>query len=145
MKWLLSLVLVLLAVGTLRVVGCGDEEGLTPCERGRCFREDACDDGDPCTHNLCAWGGPEPFCVNPAIDCTANGPALHTCQRPGGLCHLPYSRDCVRFEFDVCDPTKRPDLVCGEVTFIREGLPCDAAGYCLLGDYQCREGRCRCL
>ena len=38
MKWLLSLVLVLLAVGTLRVVGCGDDDHFcvgepvgTPC------------------------------------------------------------------------------------------------------------------
>jgi len=36
MKWLLSLILVLLAVGTLRVVGCGDggeERGVVTCSR----------------------------------------------------------------------------------------------------------------
>ena len=40
MRWWLSLILVLLAVGTLRVAGCGDECG-------------GCDDGNPCTRDTC--------------------------------------------------------------------------------------------
>jgi len=42
MRWLLSLILVLLTVGTLRVVGCGDE---SPCGD--------CNDGNPCTRDVC--------------------------------------------------------------------------------------------
>jgi hypothetical protein len=46
MKWLLSLVLVLVAVGTLRVVGCGDADA------DLCG---GCDDGDPCTEDRCVY------------------------------------------------------------------------------------------
>jgi hypothetical protein len=42
MRWLLNLILVLLTVGTLRVVGCGDE---SPCGD--------CNDGNPCTRDVC--------------------------------------------------------------------------------------------
>lgn len=45
MKWLLSLVLVLLAVGALRVVGCGDDL--------ECTSDEDCDDGNECTFEDC--------------------------------------------------------------------------------------------
>ena len=42
MRWLIGFVLLLLALGTLRTVGCGDE---SPCGN--------CDDGNPCTRDWC--------------------------------------------------------------------------------------------
>ena len=42
MRWLLGFVLLLLAIGTLRNVGCGDE---SPCGD--------CSDGNPCTRDFC--------------------------------------------------------------------------------------------
>ena len=42
MRWLVGFVLLLLALGTLRTVGCGDDD---PCG--------GCDDGNPCTRDVC--------------------------------------------------------------------------------------------
>jgi hypothetical protein len=65
MKWLLSLVLVLLAVGTLRVVGCGEnagaggsggDGGIDLCDQLNC------DDHDPCTEDTCDPSNSD-FCV----------------------------------------------------------------------------------
>ena len=67
MRWLLSLVLVLLAVGTLRVVGCGDEADL--CE------DVLCEDDNDCTTDAC--NPLDGLCVFAALPdeavCTADG------------------------------------------------------------------------
>ena len=76
MKWLLSLVLVLLAVGTLRVVGCGGDE----CG--------GCDDGDPCTEDRCVYA-PEGFWnIDLNIGCSPEDPNDYHCThrtRPDGF------------------------------------------------------------
>jgi hypothetical protein len=60
MRYLFGLVLFLLALGTLRVVGCGDAN---PCGN--------CDDGNPCTMDTCVSSGPS--------GCET---AVHSCEHP---------------------------------------------------------------
>jgi hypothetical protein len=139
MKWLLSLVLVLLAVGTLRVSGCGGDE----CG--------GCDDGNPCTHDRCdsyRVGEPpgmcEPDereiryrCVYPQKadgtscgggnvcvggQCTEN--LCAECEDDGNSC----TDDC-SYETGECNYTPRPD---NEACYNRAG-EC-LSGYCCTDD-----------
>jgi len=74
MRYLVGFVLFLLALGTLRLVGCGDP----------CWSDSDCDDGNPCTNDIC-WGDPyqggydpdapwldcsgrDYYCRNPEVD-----------------------------------------------------------------------------
>jgi hypothetical protein len=64
MRHLVGFVLFLLALGTLRTVGCGND----------CYWDSDCDDGNPCTRDDCNYysGGPYSgfsFC----------GPEFHAC------------------------------------------------------------------
>jgi hypothetical protein len=82
MKWVLSLVLVLLAVGTLRVLGCGDE-GTGPSVI--CMGGEDCDDGNDCTEDVCDPANAS--CTNPK---RADGAACMVDGLPGqcvdGVC-----------------------------------------------------------
>jgi len=50
MRWLVGVVLFLLALGTLRTVGCGND----------CNFDEDCDDGNPCTRDDCNYYPPGP-------------------------------------------------------------------------------------
>lgn len=50
MQWLIGFVLFVLAIGTPRLMGCGND----------CYSDSDCDDGNDCTREYCKWydGGP---------------------------------------------------------------------------------------
>ena len=118
MRYLIGFVLFLLALGTLPMVGCGDEPAPEPCE----YTSD-CDDGDRCTSDYCQ---PEPrkYCTHSPISCR--------------------DTECKSSELDVCDPEAPPGELCGAVT-IYEGRSCEGGGSCdywecVPCDYYCMCG-----
>jgi hypothetical protein len=134
--------LLLLALGVLRMAGCGGGSGpeAEPCE----YASD-CDDEDACTLNLCSRE--TKTCYHTPIDCRNTVP-------------YPWDEDCAAFELDVCDPEAPEREVCGAVTYINEGRSCGGGGSCLYPDYgdcvyfclpslrvgsfRCGEGFCSC-
>jgi len=118
MRYLVGFVLFLLALGTLRVVGCGDE-GPPP----ECRVDEDCDDGNPCTDYHCKFGD----CQYPLRDeelilpCELNGVSGFCID---GVCQ---ENPCV--SDDSCfDEAPRYD---GECLFTRidpDGTPCEANG-----------------
>jgi hypothetical protein len=155
-RWLLGFVLLLLALGTLRTVGCGGD----PCG--------GCDDGDPCTRDACdAYNtsgtiscDPEDIsyrCVHPRVPdgwpcgsgnicvggaCVENPCA--DCEDDGNDCTI----DC-DYERGACDYVPLPDGYCmGEahqghcsengVCIVCEELDCDDGDLCTTDD--CRYG-----
>ena len=111
MKWLLSLILVLLAVGTLRVVGCGDEgpECIYPLDYAAgTVRDPACDDENECTEGRCYYGD---ICTNDAG--FRDGQPCDSAEAPDA-CSIAV---CV---WDRCEITEKPCEVvpheeCGDV------------------------------
>lgn len=133
MKWLLSLILVLLAVGTLRTVGCGDED---PCG--------GCDDGNPCTRDVCDRYNtsgtiscdPDDYdyrCVYPSVPDGTSCGGGNVCV--GGVCGENLCADC---EDDGDECTRDCDYATGSCDYlpIREGAACDTgqhSGICISG------------
>ena len=78
MRWWLGFALLLLALGTLRTVGCGAEdvvEDVVPePEYPRCLRDPHCDDHDACNLDRCIDGlcyhWEKPCAVEPHPDCS---------------------------------------------------------------------------
>ena len=114
MRYLVGFVLFALALGTLRMVGCGDEgEPPEPCEGVW-----DCDERDACTIVRCDTE--TKTCRYAPVDCR--------------------DTECKSFAFDVCDPeatTRSPRdgalEVCGAVT-IHEGRSCRGGGSCTYWD-----------
>jgi hypothetical protein len=132
MRWLVAFVLLLLALGTLRVVGCGDEE-VVP-EYPLCFRDEHCDDRDACNYDVC-------------VRATADVPAL--CEHWEKPCAVePNSEDCSMLETRDCDPDIgaveciwRTDWFQGQTCCIESEFRCpDGIWSCR--DYCVRRGYC---
>jgi hypothetical protein len=101
MRYLVGLALFLRALGTLRVVGCGDE----PDEPGpeSCDYASECDDQNVCTLNLCVYK--TKTCKYKPIDCQDTVPEGDP--------------ECMRYELDVCDPeAPEESQACGDATYI---------------------------
>jgi hypothetical protein len=81
MRWLVGFVSLLLALGTLRVVGCGDD--LEVYEYPRCLRDEHCDDGNACNIDYCAGG---------------------LCEHTEKPCEGDWHEDCADLETSDCDP-----------------------------------------
>jgi len=149
MRWLVGFVLLLLALGTLRTVGCGDDD---PCG--------GCDDGNPCTRNVCDRYNtsgtiscdPEDYdyrCVYPSVpDGTSCGGAnvcvsgacrtnlCADCEDDGNSCTI----DC-DYETGACDYLRLPDgdtckgerhtgVCVSGVCIVCEELDCDDGDLC---------------
>jgi hypothetical protein len=137
MRYLVGFVLFLLALGTLRVVGCGEHEG-RPCAVIEDCGEvvpfpDKYDYAvyvladDPCTRVICR----SQVCKFYPIDCQDK-----------------YLREfgCRRVEFTECNPDVED--VCGDVTPINEGRACksNCSGYfCHDGECVCESWPCLCV
>jgi hypothetical protein len=127
MRYAVGFVLLLLALGTLRLVGCGDAE--RPCEViedcGAVVKVPVSGvyvsvlADDPCTRVSCRY---------------------RVCQFSPLDCHGDYvtGNGCASVEFTECDPdAQRP---CGNITPISEGEACDPN----CTGTVCVEGRCVC-
>jgi hypothetical protein len=130
MRYLVGFVFVL-ALGTLRLVGCGDDDSLRPCsETTDCA---VLSDKPPhwtlpndrCTHAWCSSG----YCRTRAVNCRED-------LGEGG---------CRTVQLIECDP--EADEVCGSLTPIErmQGKGCDTSGEgveCF--GYKCHDGDCTC-
>jgi len=106
MRYLVGFVLVLMALGTLRIVGCGDEG---------CVTNEDCDDGNPCTRDSCIRYDPDApitcdvvhsYCQHlPEMDGTPCGPGMVCvglrCQE--NLCQDVVCDDGLECTEDECD------------------------------------------
>ena len=72
MRYLVGFVLLLLALGTLRLVGCGDER--IPCETS-----EECDDNNECTDDVCSLG----YCRNTEVGYGSYNPLPVFCDLDG--------------------------------------------------------------
>jgi len=127
MRWLLSLMLVLLTVGTFRVVGCGDE-GI-PCQTNK-----ECDDDNECTDDVCSGG----YCRNPEVGSVLYNELPVFCDLDGveqfyedGIC---VSRTCERRE----PPTSQ--YMCTDYICTRTGPVYPVSNSCTNDIYD--EGTC---
>lgn len=74
MRYLIGFALLLLALGTLRVAGCGDGEARIPCQA---YEE--CDDDNECTDDVCASG----YCRNTEVGFGLSNPPPVFCDVDG--------------------------------------------------------------
>jgi hypothetical protein len=149
MRWLIGLTLFLLALGMLRVVGCGDESPCGDCNDGNPCTRDVCDsyntsgtiscdpedisyrcvhprvpDGAPCgSGNICVGGA----CVeNPCADCEDDGnDCTIDCDYETGACEyvpLPDGTQCTGIRLS-------GECVSG-VCIVCEELNCDDGDLC---------------
>ena len=138
MRWLLSLVLVLLAAGTLRVVGCGESAA-------ECQTSEDCDDQNVCTDDYCRRTGGQPLaCEHELVeeDADYSNWGIVDCSLDGGLGY------CVKgvCEEDSCDDgdtcsDEVPDILgdCVGVGVHPDGTPCifgSVSGVCIWGTCQ---------
>jgi len=159
MRWLVGFVLLLLALGTLRTVGCGGDD---PCG--------GCNDGNPCTRDVCDSYNtsgtiscdPEDIeyrCVYPSVaDGTACGGA-NVCV--GGVCRENPCADCeddgnscttdCDYSTSACDYVRLPDgescegkshsgRCYGGVCIVCEELDCNDGDLCTNDGCGDREG-----
>ena len=155
MKWLLSLVLVLLAVGTLRVVGCNWDILENPCAGVDCG------DGNPCTQDYCTHFFSSPSCHNEplrdgapcgdskvCVDGDCREDLCAECEDDANNCTV----DC-DYNTGVCGYTKLPDgSECkgerhrGEcwsgVCVVCQELDCNDGDICTNDDCITQEGGC---
>jgi hypothetical protein len=125
MRYLVGFGLFLLALGTLRVVGCGEEEG-KPCEDSTDCAVPHTEPphwtlpDDRCTHSRCGDGK---VCESWPVDCQGD---------------YVTGKGCARVEFTECNPdAEKP---CGNITPIREGMGCNPN----CSGHVCVEGKCVC-
>ena len=74
MRYLIGFALLLLALGTLRVAGCGDGEARIPCQA-----DEECDDDNECTDDVCASG----YCRNTEVGFGLSNPPPVFCDVDG--------------------------------------------------------------
>jgi len=126
MRWLLGLVLLLLALGTLRVVGCGEEIQEIPCEERMDCGELVKVEGyyvladDRCT---AVWCTDRQVCLFQSLDCQNKYMTNFGCRR---------------VEFIECNPDAEEP--CGTLRPINEGRPCSPNCTNMI----CRDGECVC-
>ena len=108
MRYLVGFVLLLLALGTLRLVGCGDER--IPCETS-----EECDDNNECTDDVCSLG----YCRNTEVGYGLYNPLPVFCDLDGveqfyedGIC---VSRTCERRESPT-DQYMCADYICNRAS-----------------------------
>lgn len=104
------LVLCLIGLGTLRIVACGEEGRM-------CVEDEDCDDGNPCTWDLCD---------KPTYSCDTEWPCRYSWKDAGTPCGS--GKVCV-------------DGVCGEN--LCEGVVCDDGLDCTDDDCDFKDGECR--
>lgn len=148
MRYLLGFVLFLLALGTLRVVGCGGEPQSQPCQT-----DDECDDQNDCTSDECRADGSSTvrYCRHGdahVVECDFNRVNEATedgiCVRPGLVCTKKPCDDGNECTDDTGIP---PELPCEHIECTGCG-PCDWDGVPgvridgVCGENICQEGVC---
>ncbi|UCD23448.1 MAG: hypothetical protein JSW51_10405 [Gemmatimonadota bacterium] len=113
MRWLIGFVLLLLGLGTLRMVGCGEEDR-------SCVDAEDCDDGNPCTRDSCVSYDPD---------------APITCDVVRRCRHWPEDDGTPCGSGEIC-----VDGVCGEN--LCKDVVCDDGLDCTEGECDLRDGKC---
>jgi hypothetical protein len=140
MRYLVGFVFFLFALGTLRVVGCGDE---SPCG--------SCDDGNDCTRDWCRTSYTDPTLPPPGSNCSGDPSTVSQCRSSsvadGTGCELDgLAGNCLEGECDVCVGCE-PDgddctYGCNPDSRECEYIPVEDGAYCQGGNGACVSGTC---
>jgi hypothetical protein len=147
MRWLAAVVVFLLALGTLRMVGCGDDgpECIYPFDRAAgTVRDPTCDDENECTEGNCDYGDrcsnlswfrdgepcdsgsvPDPCSIDICVD--------GRCERTEKPCEGDLHEDCAYLLNYDCDPDT------GVVECIWD-THLQGRGCCIKSEYDCPQG-----
>jgi hypothetical protein len=166
MRWLLGFVLLLLALGTLRMVGCGDDgpECIYPFDYAAgTVRDPTCDDKNECTEGRCYYRNTcsnesvfrdgEPCDSGSVPDACSIDICVHgRCERTEKPCEGDWHEDCADFLKYDCDPdtgvvecTWDTDWFQGQTCCLDFGVcygPEGSFGYCCKDSGWCIDGDC---